>query len=121
MLVIETLACVANTFVGERAGALFFPNPLSVSPLVRALILQQNPPANLLFAQLPWYTLFAPSIFFFVVFFHKHYPQFLFKSYARCLGCTRCNMEDVHMECELSLTAFAPTNLSYLSGRGSGP
>ena len=69
MLVIETLACVANTFVGERAGALFFPNPLSVSPLVRALILQQNPPANLLFAQLPWYTLFAPSIFFLVVFF----------------------------------------------------
>ena len=30
-------------------------------------------------------------------------------------------MEDVHMECELSLTAFAATNLSYLSGRGSGP
>ena len=69
MLVIETLAYVAATFAGERA---FFPNPLSVSPLVRALILQQNPPANSLFAQLPWYTLFAPSIprqFFFVFFF----------------------------------------------------
>ena len=69
MLVIETLACVANTFVGERAGALFFPNPLSVSPpLVRALILQQNPPANLLFAQLPWYTLLCP-LHFFLLFF----------------------------------------------------
>ena len=72
----ETLGCVAATFTGERA---FFPNPLSVSPLVRERILQQNPPAwqaNSLFAQLPWYTLFAPSIprqFF----FHKHYPQFL--------------------------------------------
>ena len=78
MLVIETLAYVAATFAGERA---FFPNPLSVSPLVRALILQQNPPANSLFAQLPWYTLFAPSIprHFFFVFFHKHYPQFSLK------------------------------------------
>ena len=52
----------------------------------------------------------SPANFFF--FFHKHYPQFQFKSYAKCLACTRCNMEDVHMECELSLTAFAPTNLS---------
>ena len=97
-------------FCWRARGCAFFPNPLSVSPFVRALIFQQNPPANSLFAQLSWYTLFAPSIprhFF----FHKHYPQFLFKSYAKCLGCTRCNMEDVHMECELSLTAFAATNL----------
>ena len=102
-------------FCWRKRGCAPFPNSLSVSPLVRALILQQNPPANSLFAQLPWYTLFAPSIprhFFCFCFFHKDYPQFLFKSYAKCLGCTRCNMEDVHMECELSLTAFAPTNLS---------
>ena len=30
-------------------------------------------------------------------------------------------MEDVYMDYEHSLTAFAPTNLSQLSGRGSGP
>ena len=35
----ETLACVAATFAGERA---FFPNPLSVSPLVRERILSLN-------------------------------------------------------------------------------
>ena len=57
-------------FCWRKRGCAPFPNPLSVSPLVRALILQQNPPANSLFAQLPWYTLFAPSIprqFFFFI------------------------------------------------------
>ena len=59
-------------FFWRARGCAFFPNPLSISPLVRALTLQQNPPANSLFAQLPWYTLFAPSIprqFFLVVVF----------------------------------------------------
>ena len=52
-------------FCWRARECAFFPNPLSVSPLVRQRILQQNPPAwqaNSLFAQLPWYTLFAPSI-----------------------------------------------------------
>ena len=62
-------------FCWRARGCAFFPNPFSVSPLVRERFLQQNPPAwqaNSLFAQLPWYTLFAPSIprqFFFFVFF----------------------------------------------------
>ena len=41
----------------------------------------------------------------------KH-PQFLLKIYAKFLGWIRRNMEDVHMEYEHNLTAFAPTNLS---------
>ena len=114
MLVMETLACVAATFVGEGAGALFsqtlfrfrrsFEHSLSnkTRQLIRYL-------PN--FHGTPCLPPPSPANFFFC-FFHKHYPQFLFKSYAKCLGCTRCNMEDVHMECELSLTAFAPTNLS---------
>ena len=51
-------------FCWTARGCAFFPNPLSVSPLVRALILQQNPPAcqaNSLFAPL------HPPPFFFSI------------------------------------------------------
>ena len=116
MLVIETLACVAATFVGERAGALFsqtlfrfrrsFANAFSNKTRRLGRLIRYLPN----FHGTPCLPPPSPANFFF--FFHKHYPQFLFKSYAKCLGCTRCNMEDGHMECELSLTAFAPTNLS---------
>ena len=111
MLVIETLACVAATFVGERTGALFSQTLIrfrrsfthSFSNKTRQLI-RYLPN----FHGTPCLPPPSPASFF----FHKHYPQFLFKSYAKCLGCTRCDMEKVHMEREHSLTAFAPTNLS---------
>ena len=68
-------------FCWRKRGCAPFPNSLSVSPLVRALILQQNPPANSLFAQLPWYTLFAPSIprQFFLFFFIRIILNFSLK------------------------------------------
>ena len=115
MLVIETLACVAVTFVGQRAGALF---SQSLFRFRRSFVHSFSNKTRQLIRYLPNFhgTPCLPPPFpakFF--FFHKHYPQFLFKTFAKCLGFTRCNMEDVHKEWELTLKAFAPTNLSHSS------
>ena len=81
MLVIETLACVAVTFVGQRAGALFSQTLFrfrrsfahSFSNKTRQLI-RYLPN----FHGTPCLPPPSPAIFFFV-FFHKHYPQFSLK------------------------------------------